>query len=332
MPTSRRSKTDERFAGMASALAWGAWTELGISGWSRTHADWAVDLEPLIVLTASLADEDPRLRDEATDWCIRNSRYVSRVRLKNLLRAQPATTKQPFGEFAATVGAHAGTPWPGGGSPRPYTPTGRSSAPALERPSMAWLRLRAMFGVGARSEILRVMLSATGAPLSVAAIAEATGFTKRNVADECDSLAAAGVLAVRVQGNRFYYSLAKAAALAAFVGDLPQVRPSWPALLAVTQHLVLLERRAEQGNPKTLAVDVSKTLRLIADDVHELDLPLADLGVSIEELWPTTMELGQAWLAAWSSGHWPEGSLMPRGITDDRPNSRVGATPSALRP
>jgi hypothetical protein len=42
--------------------------------WTRTHTDWAIDLEPLIMFTAALGDEDPRLRDEATDWCIRNGR------------------------------------------------------------------------------------------------------------------------------------------------------------------------------------------------------------------------------------------------------------------
>jgi len=31
---------------------------------------WAIDPEPLIVFTA-IADLDPRLRDEALDWCIR---------------------------------------------------------------------------------------------------------------------------------------------------------------------------------------------------------------------------------------------------------------------
>ena len=57
-------------------LCWGAWSELGVSGWSRTHVTWAIDPEPLIVFTA-IADLDPRLRDEALDWCIRNSRHVS---------------------------------------------------------------------------------------------------------------------------------------------------------------------------------------------------------------------------------------------------------------
>lgn len=305
MSTSRRIKTGDSFAGMASALAWGAWTELGVSGWTRTHTDWAIDLEPLILFTASLGDEDPRLRDEATDWCIRNSRYVSRVRLKNLLRAEPTATQQAFGELAATVSAHLGTAWPGAAKPRPYTPTGRSAPPALERPSAAWLRLRAMFGVGARSEILRVLLSTGEGPLSLAAIAEATDFTKRNVADECEGLANAGVLAVRAHGNRFYYGLAKPAALEAFVGTLPSLRPTWRALLNVTHQLVTLERRAEDGSAKTLPIEVSKTLLLLNDDLRQLGLDPPAPGTPTDDLWKSTKTLGATWLGAWSRGRWP---------------------------
>ena len=67
-------------------LCWGAWSELGVSGWSRTHMTWAIDPEPLIVFTA-IADLDPRLRDEALDWCIRNSRHA--------LTRSPAQSRAP---------------------------------------------------------------------------------------------------------------------------------------------------------------------------------------------------------------------------------------------
>jgi hypothetical protein len=44
--------------------------EVGVSGVFRRHGAWNIDLGPFI-LTAALADVDPRLRDESTDWCIR---------------------------------------------------------------------------------------------------------------------------------------------------------------------------------------------------------------------------------------------------------------------
>jgi len=304
MATSRRRRPAATFADQSLALAWGAWAELGVSGWSSTHADWAIDPEPLILFTAWLGDADPRLRDEATDWCVQNWRHISKARLKNLLREQPKDVAEAFGEFAATVGAHAGITWPGATHPRPYAVTGRSTLPHLDRTSLVWLRLRAIFGVSARAEILRYFL-ARGGGVSVAALAVATGYTKRNVAEECETLQRAGVLSVRAQGNRFYYSLARRPELKAFVGEMPAVLPDWTAILNITRELVTLERRSTDGGLTTLPVHARKTLRLIRDDLHELDIRALPENIEAVDLWPALRRLGDVHLGAWSIGQWP---------------------------
>lgn len=305
MATSRRQQPAANFADQAVSLAWGAWTELGVSGWTSTHADWAIDPEPLILFTAWLGDADPRLRDEATDWCVRNWRHISKARLKNLLRDQPDDVAAAFGEFAATVGAHAGISWPGAAHPRRYTVTGRSTLPHLDRPSLVWLRLRAMFGLGARSEILRCFLAHGGGAVSVAALAVATGYTKRNVAEECETLQRAGVLSVRAQGNRFYYSLARRAELRGFVGEMPAVLPDWTAILNITRELVALERWSKDAGPTTLPVHARKTLRLIRDDLDELGIDAPSEHVQGVGLWPVVRRLGDVNLGAWAVGQWP---------------------------
>lgn len=305
MPSSRRRRPVATFAEQSLALASGAWTELGVSGWATSHEDWAIDPEPVILFTAWLGDADPRLRDEATDWCVRNWRCVSRARLKNLLREQPGDVQEAFGEFAATVGAHAGIGWPGATEPRRFTITGRSTLPPLDRPSLVWVRLRAMFGVGARAEILRCFLSRGGGLMSVARLAGATGYTKRNVADECDTLERAGVLSVRSRGNRFYYSLARRAGLEAFVGELPPIRPDWTAMLNIARELVALERRTEDPVLKTLPVHVRKTLRLIEDDLNELGIEPPSDSLRGADLWPAVRQLGIDHLGAWSLGRRP---------------------------
>lgn len=306
MSTSRRKRRlpAKSFSQQALALAWGAWAELGVSGWTVTHQQWAIDPEPLILFTGFLADRDPRLRDEATDWCIGNWRYVSKARLKNLLRNQPETVRDGFGEFAATVSANAAITWPGKMKPRPYAITGRSRLPPLDRPSLAWIRLRAMFGLGARAEILRYFLMHGNIRASVALIAQATGCTKRNIAEECETLERAGVLAVRSVGNRFSYSLARRAELDAFVGDLPEIRPDWTAMLNVARELVLIEEEAGSATQRTLAVRVRKTVDRIEGDLDELDIktPFADWRG--EDLWPALREFGNDSLGAWSIGDW----------------------------
>ncbi len=305
MATSSRTRDRklDTFEKQALDLAWGAWCELGVSGWTATHGDWAIDPEPLILFTAFLADRDPRLRDEATDWCVRNWRHVSKARLKNLSRLQSDDSRQPFGEFAATVSDHAGISWPGATQAREFTVTGRSTLPPLERPSLVWLRLRAMFGLSARTEVLRYFLSG-GTRASVATIARASGYLKRTVADECESLQRAGVLSVRTVGNRFYFTLARRARLEAFVGAMPAVRPDWTAMFNVARELVTVEEDMNTATLRTAGVRARSAIRRIEQDLEDLDIeaPSADLGS--EEFWPALKSLGNDTLGAWSAGRW----------------------------
>ena len=305
MPISRSPKPAAIFRKQALVLTWGAWTQLGVSGLTTTHSDWAIDPEPLVLFTAWLGDSDPRLRDEATDWCVRNWRYFSRTRLKNLLRNQPDEVRLAFGEFAATVGKHTGIVWPSATAARDFKVTGRSVLAPLERPSMAWIRLRAMFGVSARSEIIRCLLSQDGAA-SVARLAAVTGYTKRNIADECETLQLAGVLSVRSTGNRFYYSLARRVALEAFVGQLPRNRPEWTSILRIARELIALEESFTQLSLQTFPVRVKKTLRLIEDDLAELGIERSFDNIEGSELWPAVRELGLETLGAWSIGQYHE--------------------------
>lgn len=308
MRTSKR-RAAPTLSGQALALAAGAWAELGVSGWTSSHQDWAIDPEPLILFSAWLLEREPRLRHEATDWCVRNWRHVSVVRLKNLLRRQPAEVDEAFGEFAATVNTHAGTSWPGATEARRYRVTGRSTLPSLDRPSLAWVRLRSTFGTAARSEILRSFLSQEAGLVSAARLVVLTGYSKRNVAEGCEMLQRAGVLSVRTRGNVYYYSLAHRAELEAFVGELPAIRPNWTAVLNVTRELVALEERAhetgaQEASLATLPVHVAATLRRLQDDLDELDIEAPSEGVRGGDLWPAVQGLGSATLGQWSVGGW----------------------------
>lgn len=39
-------------------LCWSLWEDLGVDGRIRHHADWGVDVEPLIIFTALIGHED----------------------------------------------------------------------------------------------------------------------------------------------------------------------------------------------------------------------------------------------------------------------------------
>jgi hypothetical protein len=263
----------------ALGLCWGAWSELGVSGWGRTHRRWAIDPEPLLILTARLGDSDPRLRDESLDWAIHFNRYVSRVRLRNLLGRIDAGTDDEdlpdyWGEFAATVNARAGVQWPRATADRAaYRVTGRSRLRSLEEGSLVALRMKAMFGLAARTEILRHLLLQERGRVSAAGLASATGYAKRVVAEECQTLELAGVLAASVLGNRFYYSLARRSALTEFVGATPSICPDWIALARVVLHLVEFERSVRSLPGAAVDVEARRILREIESDLDILDLP-----------------------------------------------------------
>lgn len=307
------SETAESLAEYELSLVWGAWVELGLSSWQRTHSDWVIDPEPLIIRTAILGDADPRLRDEALDWCIHYSRYVSRVRLKNLLRRLPDDSREPWGRFAATVNAHSTARWPEETRAIRYKITGRSELRSLDQPSRAWLRLRAMFGLGARTEILRFFLSSTASTgqaaqrrATVTAIASSVGYAKRNVADECDVLEKAGLLKMRQVGNRFYYSMVRGVDLRRFIGDIAEVRPDWNALFAVSAALVGLEERARTLPDKALMVDAYGV-------AEEIDAQLDELGIESRpalskpaDYWPEVRRFAQELLSNWAAGRWVE--------------------------
>lgn len=283
-------------------VVWGAWAELGVSGWGRPHRDWAIDPEPLIIVTPLITARDARLRDEALDWCIHNWRHISRVRLRNLLRTQPEDVTDAYAGFAATVNAHGGANWPDPSEARPYATTGRSMPPMLSRDSLIWLRMRAMFGVSARTEILRYFLSHEGGRASVATLATASGYTKRNIADECTTLQRAGVLAVRSVLNRLHYSLDRDSELRAFVGEPPTVLPDWAALFRISRALVGLGDAASRLPARALNVEASRVLNDLDGDFDRLEL--ASPPVRGNDYWSAVRRLTDDTLAAWARGQW----------------------------
>jgi hypothetical protein len=266
----------DRFRQALLDLAWSQWGELGVAGWIRCHADWAVDPEPLILFTAALGEGDPRLRDESTDWCIRYGRYISVARLRNLLRDGPSSVRAAFGEYAATVNAHAALRWPEATHPRNYRPTGRSKLGDFTRPALIALRLRAMFGVSARAEILRTFVAEPRACLSAADLAAEAGYTKRNVEKELDSLRLAGLLVGAAVRNQLRHRLARPQSLLSFVGERPASFPRWSPILRVLLNSLDLFTRAEALEPALRAVEVRRTVRMMADHLAQASLESPD--------------------------------------------------------
>lgn len=239
MPTPSFS---DRVKGLALDLTWSQWAELGVSGWARRHDQVVIDLEPLIIATSGLGHLDTRLRDESLDWCVLNSRFVSAYRLRNLLPTFDQTTTKAFGRFGATVKEHR-RGWPGDGEPLRFSPTGRSSVPDLGRPGLLQLRLRAIFGVSARAEIIKRMLPEPDRPFGIAELAMYTAYGKDNLADALGMMSLAGIVARNVMttaGNVGVFTLPAATRVNQLLGGIlaPDRHPYWTARFRVLLQLV----------------------------------------------------------------------------------------------
>ncbi len=227
------SESSREFEQAVLNLAWRHWTALGVSGWrlesqSTVSADsTAVDPEALIHITASLAEREPRLRDEATDWCIAYGRYVSKVRLKNQLRLDIADT-QAFHSFAATVNRHAHLGWPDDGAqPRRFEPTGRSQLVVRGSSEALRMRARLIFGVSARAELLVLLATEQHWSSSASELAERVNYGRRNVVEALDALARTGLVREMDAPGGRRYALADPVALRAVLGRPPERFLDW---------------------------------------------------------------------------------------------------------
>lgn len=214
-------------------LAWGAWIELGVPGWGRSHRHWYVDPEALLLLTASAGHDEARLWRESLAWVAGSWPLLSRARLRQLLRTWP--WRDGWSRYASELASVTGRTWPQARAGGERLPKGKSGLD-LEAPGALGLRLRAFLGVGARSEILRILLL-RGPEVAVSArdLAEEAGYTKRNLTEALHWLARSGALDAERRGQTIHYALRYRAQFEEIFGPLPGTPRSF---LALTRALV----------------------------------------------------------------------------------------------
>ncbi len=241
---------------------WSLWHELGVpSTVPRRHSDDFIDPEPLIAFTATHSELDPRLRDESIDWVLRYGAYVSRARLKNVLADWGLLQNPFFREYAATVNAHGGAGWPAAGAkPLVFHRRSRSLLEDLARPSLVSLRIRAIFGVGARAELIRVFLSHRHPAMTAADLSAETNYRKRNVLNELEPLRFAGVVKSFRAVNADRFSLAKLDQIEALVGPKPKRFTRWTQTFGVLHVLLDGAGRPAKRSDLQKAVEVVRLL------------------------------------------------------------------------
>jgi len=279
------SRLDQEIDTLALDLAWSLWAELGVDGAARRH-DWqAIDLEPLIMFTAHLGGADSRLVASTIDWCITNARFASAFRLRHLADRASSATRAAFGRYAATVRAHAKAPWPGEGDPLTLFHPERIGSPDLRRPSLVQLRLRALVGVSARAEVLKLMLADPERPQPASTLAEDGAYGKGSVAQALDMLTMAGIVQVQPHANRLLYRLARPGELAQTLQWLPSVFPDWWPIFSIVEALTTYAHASVP--PASRLAALRKLLQQIDHDLQRLGIaehvPRAVVPASVAE-------------------------------------------------
>ena len=205
---------------------WRQWVQLGVSGALGGRDRWSIDPEALLIYSLKPARRDPRLFDEILDWLVVNGSLLSTQRLRNLLDHREEPVLHASLAWAAAHGAAQFRTWQ---RVRPYPTSepqhilevdgqpllienrdpifesfgllrplaersGKSQAPDPSPPANLAVRLRLLFGVGARAEIIRFLLTA-GEGVSTRNVADAAAYARRNIADALTALETAGVIA-----------------------------------------------------------------------------------------------------------------------------------------
>lgn len=276
---------------------WSQWHELGVAATvPRRHSDDFIDPEALIAFTATHSDLDPRLRDESIDWVLRYGTYISKARLKNVLADWGLLEDALFRQYAATVNAQGRAGWPAGGAkPLAFRSRARSLLEDLTRPALISMRIRAIFGVGARAELIRAFLSRPHLAMTAADLSAETSYGKRNVLNELEPLRFAGLVMSFRAVNADRFSLALADQITALVGPLPKRSTRWTHTFGVLHTLLEVVRRGAKRSDLQNAVDAVRLLeehrQLFA--AAEMYPPPMPPGVSA---WPAFLDwaVGQA--------------------------------------
>lgn len=222
----------EEFDHQLAGIAWSLWSELGVAGTDRFHGNCLIQLEELIILTTLVSHYDPRLRDEALDWSSRYHELFSVTRLRNFLKELDADMNRSFTQFAAALNSISSAKWLNVKGPAQFKVkvSGKSLLPPIESPALLMIRLRNLFGPGAKADILTYFLTRNEINFSIADLVE-IGYSKKSLMTALDHLAVSGVLALTNIRNKKNYELKKPKELQVIVGKLPKVAPPWNKIL-----------------------------------------------------------------------------------------------------
>jgi hypothetical protein len=254
-------------------LAWSIWTELGVQGHKRNHQNCLISLEELMILTAVLAEVDPRLRDESIDWCSQYHHFLSISRLKSLLKELKEDVLESFSKYSSTLNSLSNAHWPvfRETSPLKFILSHKSCLRPLESPALFDIRVRSLFGTGARADLISFFLTHEDIDFSISDTV-VIGYSKRNLAEILEELYLGGLVDKILVRNQQRYRLSKREQLIKFLSPLPKNTPQWRHIIEVILPLRSCLQRIDGSSESTQVIEIRNLLISLHDKLKKLKL------------------------------------------------------------
>ena len=128
--------------------------------------------------------------------------------------------------------------------------------------------LRALFGVGARADLLTFFLTQEETVFTASEAVD-IGYSKRSLADVLDNLVQSGLLVTSVVRNQRKYELVMKEQLKKLVGELPKVT-QWRRILQVLISLRTNLKEINKSSITTNVVDMRNTLSQVEELLPQL--------------------------------------------------------------
>jgi hypothetical protein len=287
----------EHFQEHVLGFLWRQWSALGVAGQSQPVDRWMLDPEALLLATTSMG-RDPRLFDEVLDWLNTNGQFINLQRLQNLgQRFGDLTVLRAMAAHLARRSVHAkwktllrekipaadsrrlfpevpliGSPdelFAGHGWLRGPVKLRQLSQPAdPNRPTNFLIKLRALFGMQARAEVMAYLLAVeSGHPGEMAV---RLAYFPRTLQTTLNDLARSGHLESRREGQekRFWLRRDDWRFLLTWAAGADESAPEFPRWVDWASRFIALESVArfldrpdlERASPAVQAIELRACL------------------------------------------------------------------------
>jgi len=193
-------------------LLWNQWSSLGAPAQGvGSPVPFVIDPEALLLASMRFGETDARMADIVADWLPKNGAFLNLQRLKNLQSGTKLGTRENLATLGNLMEAAGFRNWKtlGDSSAKSNAGNGQSrsmsQSPDPSRPEAFLLKMRMLFGLSARPEIITWLLTHHSG--HAAEIARDTGWFSKSVQAILNDLEASGMLMSHMDGRKKVVSI-----------------------------------------------------------------------------------------------------------------------------